>query len=273
VDAEPTARTVVVDGATVKCTLAGVESEDADPVVLVPGLGGSIDRDLSFLLPLLARTHRVMAVDLRFGPSTDLEAAAAQLGEAIRQLLPRRRVTLVGFSVGASVAAAHAAGNSGLAGLVLVAPVLRPTVRHRLLATLRAELASPGALDALDVVTAYSPAFLDGRTPGQLAALRPFPPEERTAAQIGMFANADLTDTAPLITAPVLVVGCTEDDIGGVDQARAFFAALPNARYAEIDSGHAVLAERPAEVLALVRDFASSPLRHRPGSVLEGARP
>jgi hypothetical protein len=34
-----------------------------------------------------------------------------------------------------------------------------------------------------------------------------------------------------------------------------------------------VLAERPAEVLALIREFAAHPLRHRAGSVLERARP
>jgi pimeloyl-ACP methyl ester carboxylesterase len=269
----PTTRTVIVDGASVTCAVAGVDREDVDPVLLLPGLGGSTDRDFSFLLPLLARTHRVVAVDLQYGPSMDLDRMAGQLAGVIGQLLPRRRVTLVGFSVGASVAAAYAAGNSDVAGLVLVAAVLRATARHRLLAALRQELDPGESVRALDVVVAHSPAFLESRGPEQLAALRPFGSDSHTAVQAGLFARTDLVGRVPRIGAPTLVVGCSGDDLAGVDQARALFAALPNSRYAEIDSGHGVLAERPAEVLALLRDFASNPMRHRSGSVLDEARP
>ena len=266
-----TTRTVIVEGAPVVCTLSGIDQHDSDPVVLLPGVGGSTASEFSFLLPLLARTRRVLAVDLRYG-STEvpgIDGLLDQLAEVLRQLLPGRRVTLVGFSVGATVAASFAAQNPEVASLVLVAPVLRASNRHRLLAVLRANLSEgdPTALRSLDIFSAYSSNFLEEHSP------EPFLAGVISAAQFELFAETELTDALPRITIPTLVVGCTHDDLAGVEAARTLFASLPNARYAEIDSGHAVLAERPAEVLAIIREFVSHPLRHRAGSVLEAARP
>lgn len=263
--------TVTVDDAAVLCIASGVDCEGVDPVVLLPGVGGTTESDFSFLLPLLARTHRVLAVDLQYSAAqpVNLDAVLRQLGEVLRQELPGRHVTLVGFSVGATVAAAYAGVNSDVASLVLVTPVVRASNRHRLLAGLRSRLTTgdPEALRSLDTLFAYSSSFLEGHSP------EPFLPGRNTTAQLDLFVSTDLAETLPLITIPTLVVGCTHDDLAGVDQARVLFASLPNARYAEIDSGHAVLAERPAEVLAIIREFVAHPLRHRAGSVLEGARP
>ena len=266
-----TTRTVIVEGAPVVCTLSGIDQHDSDPVVLLPGVGGSTASEFSFLLPLLARTRRVLAVDLRYG-STEvpgIDGLLDQLAEVLRQLLPGRSVTLVGFSVGATVAASFAAQNPGVASLVLVTPVLRASNRHRLLAVLRANLSEgdPTALRSLDIFSAYSSNFLEEHSP------EPFLAGLISAAQVELFAETELTDALPRITIPTLVVGCTHDDLAGVEAARTLFASLPNARYAEIDSGHAVLAERPAEVLAIIREFVSHPLRHRAGSVLEAAKP
>ena len=266
-----TARTVTVAGVPVLCTLSGIDQHDSDPVVLLPGVGGTTASDFSFLLPLLARTRSVLAVDLSYGsPETsDLDGLLDQLAAVLLQLLPGRAVTLVGFSVGATVAASFTARHPGVASLVLVTPVLRASNRHRLLAGLRSTLAvsDSEALSSLDIFSAYSAIFLDQHSP------EPFLAGVVTAAQIELFAETDLTAALPRITTPTLVVGCTNDDLAGVEAARLLFASLPDARYAEIDSGHAVLVERPAEVLAIIREFVSHPVRHRAGSVLEAARP
>jgi pimeloyl-ACP methyl ester carboxylesterase len=266
-----TARTVSVVGVPVLCTLSGIDQHHSDPVVLLPGVGGTTASDFSFLLPLLARTRRVLAVDLSYGSAEtpDLDGLLDQLAEVLRQLLPGRTVTLIGFSMGATVAASFSAQNPGVASLVLVTPVLRASNRHRLLAVLRSHLSAsdPEALSSLDIYSAYSSIFLDQHSP------EPFLTGAVTAAQFALFADTDLTGALPQITIPTLVVGCTNDDLAGVEAARLLFASLPNARYAEIDSGHAVLVERPAEVLAIIREFVFHPVRHRAGSVLEAARP
>jgi len=274
-DAGTTTVIVTVDDAVVRCTLSGVDREGRDPVVLLPGLGGSTEREFSFLRPLLARTSRVLAVDLHYAAAApaDLAPVLGQLAAVLRQVVPGRRVTLVGFSVGATVAAAFAETSPEVTSLVLVAPVLRASDRHRRVAALRSLLATgdPEALRSLDLFAAHSPSFLQARLPEPFAANED--ENADTAAKHQLFVGTDLAESVRKVTVPTLVVGATQDDLAGIDQARMFFASLPNARYAEIDSGHAVLAERPAEVLALIREFAAHPLRHRAGSVLEGARP
>jgi pimeloyl-ACP methyl ester carboxylesterase len=274
-DAGTTTVIVTVDDAVVRCTLSGVDRQGTDPVVLLPGLGGSTEREFSFLRPLLARASRVLAVDLNYAAAApaDLAPVLGQLAAVLRQVVPGRRVTLVGFSVGATVAAAFAETSPEVASLVLVAPVLRASDRHRRVAALRSLLATgdPEALRSLDLFAAHSPSFLQARLPEPFAANED--ENADTAAKHQLFVGTDLAESVRKVTVPTLVVGATQDDLAGIDQARMFFASLPNARYAEIDSGHAVLAERPAEVLALIREFAAHPLRHRAGSVLERARP
>lgn len=271
-NADPETVVVKVGDAVVRCTLSGVEVEGADPIVLLPGVGGSTDTEFPFLLPMLARTARVVAVDLQYTSSDPigLGSLAEQLGAAIRQVLPGRRVTLVGFSVGATVALAFASTSLQLSSLVLVTPVLKASERHRMFASLRSRLqsADPDAIRRLDDFAAHSPAFFDTHESHGLLAV-----DGDTMAKHHLFVSTDLTDTAANVAAPTLVIGASQDDLAGVEQSRLIFASLPNARYTEIDSGHAVLAERPAEVLALLREFAAHSLRHPPGSVMERARP
>jgi pimeloyl-ACP methyl ester carboxylesterase len=284
-----TIRTVNVGGVDVSCTLSGFDGFDAfdafdergidergmggqsvDPVILLAGIGGTAASDFSFLLPLLARTRPVLAVDLGYGGGSGrLDGLVDQLAGVLSAVLPGRRVSLVGFSVGATVGAAFAADNPVVASLVLVTPVVRASRRHRMLAALRGHLDAAGddGLRVLDIFSAHSAMFLEKHSP------EPFSKDGATSAQMSLFADSDLTGALPHVTAPTLVVGCTHDDIAGVDGALEVFASLSNCRYAEIDSGHAVLAERPAEVLAMIREFVSHPARLRAGSVREEARP
>ena len=263
---------VTVGDAEVWCTLSGDDREGTHPVVLLPGIGGTTESEFPFLLPLLARNGQVLAIDLQYSLVTlasTLEELVGQLAAALRQLLPGRRVTLVGFSVGATVAAAFVAAHPEVASLVLVTPVLRASNRHRMLVGLRSRLVGtdPEAVRSLDDFAALSASFLQANPPGPVGT------DAGIAAKHDMFVTIDLTESVVKITVPTLVIGATHDDLAGIDQARMLFASLSNARYVEIDSGHAVPAERPAEVLALIREFAAHPLRHRPGSVLQGARP
>lgn len=105
---------------------------DAPPLVLVHGLGGShLNWDL--VAPVLARRHRVIAVDL---PGFGLSAPGAQpstvpvnvalLDRFVRRVAGRPAV-LVGNSMGGMIAILLAARSPDLVhGLVLVDPALPP---------------------------------------------------------------------------------------------------------------------------------------------------
>lgn len=57
------------------------------------------------------------------------------------------------------------------------------------------------------------------------------------------------------ISAPTLVLWGERDALLPLDYGRAYAAAIPNARFATVDSGHAVPMERPVEFAAAISDF------------------
>ncbi len=64
----------------------------------------------------------------------------------------------------------------------------------------------------------------------------------------------DIADRLAAITAPTLVVGGIEDRWVPIEHSRALAAAIDGARLVELECGHLVLAERAAELTALLRE-------------------
>jgi pimeloyl-ACP methyl ester carboxylesterase len=119
-------------------TLAGtrmhVAAQGEGPdVVLVHGMSGSL-RDFTFrLMPELARTHRVIAVDrpgLGHSEGFDGDEALAEQARLVRQaaaVMGAARPVVVGHSYGAAVALRWAVdAPSTIGGLVALAPVSHP---------------------------------------------------------------------------------------------------------------------------------------------------
>ena len=50
---------------------AGADQPGVDPIVLLPGIGGASRDDFAFLLPMLARSNRVITIDLPAADSID----------------------------------------------------------------------------------------------------------------------------------------------------------------------------------------------------------
>ena len=150
---EPTAvpRTTDLDGPFSWVDHGG--PKDAQVVVAVHGLGGS-HANWHDLGPLLARSHRVLAVDLaghgrtpRAGRSSSVRANCELLGRFLRQEVGRPAV-LLGNSMGAAISVLHAADHPDeVAGLALIGPALprmRTDVPGRSLAKQVALYAVPG---------------------------------------------------------------------------------------------------------------------------------
>lgn len=130
--------------------------QDAPVVVAVHGLGGSHANwyDLS---PLLAREHRVLAVDLaghgrtpRAGRSASVRANCQLLGRFVEQVVGEP-VVLIGNSMGAAISVLHAAAHpTHVRGLALIGPALprpRASVPGRALAKQVALFAVPGVAE------------------------------------------------------------------------------------------------------------------------------
>ncbi|RKN44953.1 alpha/beta fold hydrolase [Streptomyces hoynatensis] len=167
-------------------------------------------------------------------------------------------VDLLGVSLGAVAAAATAARHPGLVRrLVLVAPLPegREAGQRTVSETWRAlEEADSALARRFGLSLALSPAFL--ATLGAPRVREPGPARPGAAGRgAGTGGHPGAGGLLPRVLAPTLVVGLTRDHLSPPHHARAVHAAIPGSRYAELDSGHAVQAERPAELARLARGF------------------
>ncbi|MFB9859460.1 alpha/beta fold hydrolase [Paenarthrobacter aurescens] len=269
---------VVVDGAKVHFYDSGGVGDP--PVVLLPGLDGSATTDFWALFPMIAMTRRVITLDFntsQHGQNLTFEDFVAQTEAVIEELSPGVPVALVGYSIGAVVAAAFAARHPALvSSLVLVAGWMRAdrhqVINHGIWRHLL-ESESP-ILPDFTVYGSYSADYLRTRTERdyQEIAVR----SQRTtvvARVLEIASSVDIEKEAHTIGAPTLVIGCTHDYTVDVNRSRELFGAIHNSRYAEIEAGHAVVQERPAELCMLIDTFVAAPYATSPGDIYARSQP
>jgi len=257
-------------------------------VVLVPGFSGSPD-DYAFLRPMLARRGAAVAVDLSAeAAGTTFDAQVEHVRRTVHDLAGQdlagqdlagadpagqdlagqddghghdagRSIVLVGWSSGALVATAVAAAEPRVSGLVLLGGWLAPDARLREVSDhlLVVRERTPDLLDDAARLLLLSPSTPSGTMP-------PFLPGDGLTAERLAWARAlDLRHLQ--VRAPVLVVAGRADAVVSPALSQELLGTFDDARYAELDAGHALLAERPAEVLSLVEAFVDG--RLAPGPV------
>lgn len=241
-------------------------------IVLVHGTGGSATQHFGFLHPILANKQRVVSVSLSDPgtPTLELDQLVEQVLAVVDAITGDAQITLLGYSLGAVVAARAAALHPDrFASLVLVCGWARSDtqlmMRNRVLRTLIEE--DSAALGDYWAFTAFSRSFLLARSPEELSAIvgrigfSPF-----TRKQIALNGRIDIEESLPAIACPTLVVSCSHDIMVPPQHSTFLWAAIADARLASIDSGHAVVAERPAQLCALVQEFAEHPHRYAAGT-------
>lgn len=263
--------TVTVDaGTTVEYLVAG-EVGPAPDLILLHGTGGSATTNWSHLLDgLVAPGRRVIALSYSGSGATTDPGGAIELSQLVAQAVAvadaagSTQFDVAGFSLGAIVAAELAATHQGrVRRAVLIAGwASSRDGRAPLQFALWQHLAStdPQALAAFLTLTGFSPRFLSRRpekataklVADTLATLQP-----GLARQAELDARIDLTDSAPRIAAPTLVIGSDEDQMVPVAGTRALAELIPGARYVELASGHLVLFEQPAELTELINEHLS----------------
>jgi pimeloyl-ACP methyl ester carboxylesterase len=281
--------TVSADGAPVRYIDTGPQAEgDAQgpwrpPIVLVHGTGGSAERDYRFVLPLLASRQRVVTLD--FSPPTRaaghlrLDHLERQVAEVCRAVLPGESVTLVGYCLGAVVATALAAHQPDLvcrlvtiAGWAKTDPQqkLRSEVWRRLRAEGSAALTSYMEFCALGGPFLAQRDLLLAHTDLEQVAplLAPGGPGAFLDLQMALNESVDIRHLLARVRATTLVIGCTHDQMTPVRHSKALFGSIRDACYTEIASGHAVVFERPAQLVQLIDRFNGDPGRFPSGSLI-----
>lgn len=240
----------------------------AEPIVLLHGTGGSALMHYRTVYPMLASRHRVLAID--FAPADVLDDLVDQVVSVLDARAPGQRVTLVGYSLGAVVAARAAAQLGERVGrLVLLCGWARTDAAQRLRYALWRRLftTDPEALNQFGTFAAFGQPYLMARTDREIRALvegRRF--SDDVGEQMAINDTVDITADLEKIVSPTLVIGGVYDQMVPLRHSQLLFGAIDDARLAEIPTGHAATVERPAQVFKLIDDF----VRNRPETVSSG---
>jgi pimeloyl-ACP methyl ester carboxylesterase len=238
-------------------------------LVLVHGTGGSGEVDWGPLLDRFTDAWTVVRPDYAGSGATvdgggelTVEALATQVAGAAAAA-GLETFDLVGFSLGAAVAAQLAADRSELVrGLVLLGGLANAVddARCQLQFALWERLCDtdPDVFARLALLTALSPSFVSALTLAEAEEAVAFGVRNRqpgTARQAALDRRIDLRSSLGLIRARTLVIGQTLDAVIPVEHARELHAGIEGAEYVEIPTGHLGLLEQPDVVAKLIRDF------------------
>ncbi|WP_433262336.1 alpha/beta fold hydrolase [Actinosynnema sp. CS-041913] len=238
-------------------------------LLLAHGAGGTVRANFGPLIPTLSRTRPVFSVDFPGSGKTPRATDPLELDDLADRLVAAAgdtpRVAVLGYSMGCAVAVRAALRHPGrVSHLVLTAGFARiddetrarTAEWRRLLTGDRAELA--GFIMSVVLGGPYHRAMTAEQVEGflEIVALT-LPPG--VDEQLDLVQRIDLTAELADLDVPTLVIGTKHDRLIAPATTRALADAIPGARWAELDSGHAPALEAPAEWIRLIDGFLTRP--------------
>ncbi|WP_190022504.1 alpha/beta fold hydrolase [Streptomyces hiroshimensis] len=237
-------------------------------ILLAHGAGGSIEGNYTPVIPALAEHHTVVAPDYPGSGATPRATGPLTLDGLVDGIVAAADAagldtfTLLGYSLGTLVSVRTAARYPDrVRGLVLTAGLAKPDNRTLASLYLWQKLLAEGDYEAFARFVALSgfgedfynaipaehlPAFLDLLAAGVPAG---------AAEQAAVVATADNTAHLAGISVPTLVIATLQDTLVSPANSRFLADGIPGAEYAEIDTGHIPMAEKPREWEKLILDF------------------
>jgi len=253
-----------VNGVSLRYELGG--RHDVQTVVLVHELGGCLD-SWDETLPAFQREFRTLRYDQRgFGQSEKVSGtlALADMVADIAALLDSLSITtpclVVGSALGAGIAAAFAARHpSRVARLVAQSLVTRsnPATRPHMMAR-AAEVERTGmrlqAQASLD--RSYPEVLRSNKERFETYRARWITNDPQSFAAVNrMLLDMEVDAELGKISCPTLLIGCKHDPLRTPAMVRELSKLIPNARYADADSGHFMHVQSPDLFAQMVVPF------------------
>lgn len=249
-----------------------VEAGEGPAIVLVHGFGG---QTFSYraLIPLFARDHRVIAVDLKgYGysersVSTGLSATdQVEMLHALLGKLGVERAVFVGHSMGGGVVQRFAGTYPEMVEAAVLAASVNPEHQRR------ARNLAPGAmmrpvlpyLGKIATERMLKASYFDDSVLTPDVADEYKRPGRIAGSMDGLFrmmqeGRNDGAVAFDRITMPVLLLNGAQDKIVPLFIASGIRERIPHSRLVVIDqAGHMLLEERPGECERAIRDFLAS---------------
>ncbi|PHM30984.1 alpha/beta fold hydrolase [Xenorhabdus innexi] len=168
-------------------------------------------------------------------------------------------VDLVGFSLGAVVAAVVAATHPQLVNrLVLTAPWATnddPYFRLVLSTWLKLENSDQALATAFGLSHVLSPEFISSVGQDTLDQICARPSEKETNRRIALGLSINIKNYLTWINKETLIIGLSHDTLIPPYLAREVHECVKNSQYAEVKSGHAVPMENPVAWTSIINDF------------------
>jgi len=206
---------------------------DGFPLILIHGGGSTIDTSFGRILPALAKTHKVIAVEMQaHGHTADIDRPlsfrqdADDVAELLRQL-NISKADIFGFSNGASTTLEIAIRHPGLVNKIIVASTMY-----------KKEGAYPWFWDAMARATfegmpqALKDAYLQ-INPDKDALYTMF---KRDAARMRAFEDINEEDIKSIAAPSLIIIG--DKDIVRPEHAVEMFRQMQHARLAILPGGH-----------------------------------
>lgn len=245
-----------------------VDGNGPSNLVLVHGAGANSESNWGHFIEFLAPNYKVVRPNYSgSGETTDdgQPLTTAQVAEqviAVAKAADAVPFDLIGFSLGTSVSTYIAAKYPEyVKSIVLLAPYIKGNARTKLEFELWKDLSKTDrkAMSSIIIQTGFSANFTSTWDENTMAETLENTLQtnnwEGFIRQAELLINTDVTEEAKKVNQPTLVIGCTYDYMVPSVLAKDALELIPHAQYAELETGHLAIYEKPEEFLKLVTKF------------------
>ncbi len=239
---------------------------EGETLVLVHEMGGTLE-SWDFVLPDLAPGRRILRYDTRGAGQSEkargiltLSEMTTDLADLLDGLTIPGKITLAGCAVGAAIVLQFALDHPDrCAALVVMAPATGIPPDRQAATLARADAVEQAGMRAIveeSFANSYPPELRQDAARFATFRARWLAGDPASYAAIyRMLAASSLSAGLPDIACPTLVIAGTLDRLRPPSSVRPVAQAIPDARFLQLETGHFMATQTPAQVAVAINAF------------------